>query len=1362
MSNAVTRTLAALLPLTALSLAVQEAYAFPGDYHSTSSQTSNGWVSLHLPADLSATPSTPAITRTEEGEHTVYTFQGSLWGLKDVPPSSDAATAFVITDSTPTGSEVYRGSDLTLIYRESDGFRQAHTAAERGAVGGFLWSGGAERQVALGMTVDLAGLKSADFLRLDEGAVVTIERGLMLNGHEIDESRGVVVTGGSQLTLNGGMNYSSEGRESATGFTIEGSSVLAQSGVVLSTLVPENAPVVPSTFTGIALVGGAETTSYHSTDDTMLYVGGGENVGVLIEGRERAAEIHFQVENRLSVEAVPDVSSVDSMTLMALRERDGATLKLTRAQIGQVQGWYSSGEVSVNRFAGLVTERPVGTIGNARTVVDLSIGEWNTSLQTPNFRGVDLTGDDLQLEVAGFTSMEVRALDAVSGHHAQTAFRLLGTERATLSLGGVYLVGLPADPADYNGTGFLKGITVAAPQSTLTLRRGERINLFEYGLQVSGADPTLTVSNVEYGRVSGEGRALGVSFTKTLSQNSDREAALATQLSEATLADTTFVVKSQGDSQGMAGRVTAGPAAMQLTNTSWVVSGRRATGLDFTVEGGGSLTTSLETSTRLDVNHDQVDMATAGLADRAVGIRLAMRNTEATSALTLRSLDALQLSSAEVGLSLTADANARGTMTAQLTGDMYLSGTRVSARQQLIGVGIETLLLSEEAAANVAVTGPLEILAGRAITAVGKHASVVLGSSANDATIRPRQSVRGTVQAGNGAQVTMFLSGSSALYGVVDNTTHFSAPESATARTSLAERDPNHPWLVLAEAGGTALTAGTVDLTLRNGGLWETGDTEDSALNTLTLEGGIVDMRGSTYNGGTGRYTRSVSTRAYSSSTRMPGYTVAELVDLVGNEGTFRMDVNTGTSEHDQVRILNSSTGAHTIEPRNFAGDVANGVPLLVVESVGALERPLDYQATFTSRPIEVGPYQYILGRATAASFAGRVPIEGFAHNEARLLSDTNRNNWYYYMDAGTNGEEDVPPPSIVVPPTPPNPPAPDPEPEPEPEPPAPDPVTPPVTPPVVPPTPPVRPPLTTSAKAFLSTGELHYLVATRQEVLRQRLGALHQVLPVQEGTTPWAQANTRSWTGAADGGASLEAQMTGVRAGVDRRLTAGTLTGGFVALNHLSGDATAARDLSGQNFEVGLYATHRFENKTYIDLVGRWGRTETKFTTTDTLGKTVKARDLTGNYGSLSVELGRPWDVVPERFIIEPMVKLTGTTLGAISGQTDHGLRAKVEGMHSVTVRVGVTAEGTFGTQYPVRLSGRVAYERELTAKTDVVFNGANREHVDYRGGRVLYGVEMEGKLGKASTWLIDVERSTHGALNDAWQVRAGIRVGF
>lgn len=563
---------------------------------------------------------------------------------------------------------------------------------------------------------------------------------------------------------------------------------------------------------------------------------------------------------------------------------------------------------------------------------------------------------------------------------------------------------------------------------------------------------------------------------------------------------------------------------------------------------------------------------------------------------------------------------------------------------------------------------------------------------------------------------------------------------------------------------------GVIDVTLENRAQWQPiGPT--SHINTLTLQSqGLVDLR---------------SAQGADESDSL-GQAFLYTQALQGTGGKIALDVNTETNLGQILVIEEHSEGAHQLQIGNRASAVATGVPIKVVESVWG-ESNDEFTATFKEEtPVEVGELKYYVvktneAKAMYATLTGETtgsenPTDAGATSEntdgtppvvedsntppspttlsrmARaaaapegdttadpvtddpttdteptapaivtdIAADTNPNNWYLA-------------PRRVIP-----------EPEPQPHP---------------------LPDFTDTAKGMVSTASVQYLAAMLPlETLRERLGDIHTFKPLDDKATPWVKLSGTEWrvkpTLTED---AWDINFSHAKVGLDTRVGDKSLVGGYLAYSRFDTQHPAPAFVKGTGLEGGLYWTYLSENRTFSDMVLRVGRVDAKFDTTDTRGMSVKARDIDNTYWGLTWNVGRQLPLT-RRVVMEPMALIGYTHFGASNATSSSGLRSHTSGYASLLTMLGSTVEGRFTTASgkPWTVYGKLFWEKEWLADTDIVFNGHNTYHTDFKDHRWVYGFGVEGMLGKASTWHVDVERSTGSAFRENWQVNAGLRIPF
>ena len=537
------------------------------------------------------------------------------------------------------------------------------------------------------------------------------------------------------------------------------------------------------------------------------------------------------------------------------------------------------------------------------------------------------------------------------------------------------------------------------------------------------------------------------------------------------------------------------------------------------------------------------------------------------------------------------------------------------------------------------------------------------------------------------------------------------------------------------------LPAGTINVALTDGAAWRPVALP-SQINRLTLtSGGTLDLREVVLpqpepepdaDASIAPTTRSARVRRALSAVDGGASAVASFHTdyLAGDAGRIALTVNTQTDTGQVFEIQSGSEGHHLIDVANQSSEAPTGHPILLVHSVEGLSHPETFTATFSeARPVEVGELIYYVGNASTVNSES----ETSGHPE-RSVRDDNTHNWYLYPATRV-----MPDPEPEVDPTPE--PGPDPAPEPS------------------------LPVFTDTAKGAMGVSTANYLLALQTaETLRERLGDIHTFAPRDERVTPWAKVTGTNWR--------LSPNMTDhawdldlrhVKVGVDTSVAAGHRVGAYFGYTDFTSQRPAPADVKGRAMEGGLYWTTLFNNRVYTDLVARVGRVESEFEALDTRGEPVKAKNLHNHYVGLSLNVGRQVPVT-ERFVLEPMAYVGYTHFGDFTSRSNHGLRAKTDGFESLLTKMGTTAEwrSVSETGNVWTLYAKAFWEKEWLAKNVITFNDFNSYDVNLKASRFVYGVGAEGTLGKATTWHLDVERSTGSVLREDWQVNAGLRIPF
>lgn len=501
--------------------------------------------------------------------------------------------------------------------------------------------------------------------------------------------------------------------------------------------------------------------------------------------------------------------------------------------------------------------------------------------------------------------------------------------------------------------------------------------------------------------------------------------------------------------------------------------------------------------------------------------------------------------------------------------------------------------------------------------------------------------------------------------------------------------------------------AGKIKLTLEDGSVWNAYGDKANELDDLKLNGGTANLEGV---GSPTEYNVALRTN-----------------NLEGSGGKFKLRINTDedVARSQVIRIAQNSSGKHQLYFNNAGHAVATKKPILVVESVNGKDDPENFQAVFTSGEVEVGELRYQLGSTAAVN---REATQG-EHPESGLPDEQNLKNWYLYPVYSKSN--------------------PNPNPGTDPDTPSdPNPIA-----------------FTDTALSGLGTTALHYLAGTASiETLRQRLGDVHQFMTTDQGNTPWVKLIGDNWSlDRVTGLSNWNFNRQGAELGIDHRINEHAVVGAFFAYDHLSTEAGLPSSVKGNHMMLGLYWTHLWDNRTYLDTVLRLGRTESKFRNNDTVGATVKDDHISSYYQGISVELGRQYSL-NSSWTIEPQAQIAYTHFGHLNVGASNGLSAHTAAYDSLITRLGVTTDWHHTTESgrPWTFYGKLQAEREWLAKPDVVFNGHNHYDLTFKDTRLVYGLGVESTMGKATSWHVSLERSNGHHFQKDWRIDAGLRIPF
>ena len=486
-----------------------------------------------------------------------------------------------------------------------------------------------------------------------------------------------------------------------------------------------------------------------------------------------------------------------------------------------------------------------------------------------------------------------------------------------------------------------------------------------------------------------------------------------------------------------------------------------------------------------------------------------------------------------------------------------------------------------------------------------------------------------------------------------------------------------------------------------------------------------------------------------------PSDAVALRMDaLTGTDGWIQTKVTPETDSAQVIAIRERSEGDHTFAIDNQPERSASGKPILLVHSLEGDTQPENYQARFaSSHPVEIGELVYSIGNTeTVNAEALRTD-----HPE-RMVDASNTENWYLYPHVSLPST-----PEIETDPTPAPTPSPVPNPDPDPTP-QPDPT--PTPEPVVPMAEGTSyPAFSDSAKAAVATAHIHYRAAfSTSETLRERLGNIHTFQPLELGTTPWVKLSGTQWRMSPRLTAEhWDANFKHAKMGVDTALGHGHRVGGFVGYTDFDTQHPAPAYIDGQMVEAGLYWTHLSDSEVFTDVVARVGRIDSDYESSDTQGHRIRADDIGSTLAGLSLNVGKPF-ALSSIWHLEPSAFVGYTHFSSMRTVSSRGLHARTPQYDSLLTQLGTTLEAhvSSANTRPWTFYAKAFWEKEWLARTTLWFNDTNGYRVDLKSNRFVYGLGAEGVLGKASTWHIDVERSTGSVFKEDWQVNLGLRIPF
>ena len=304
----------------------------------------------------------------------------------------------------------------------------------------------------------------------------------------------------------------------------------------------------------------------------------------------------------------------------------------------------------------------------------------------------------------------------------------------------------------------------------------------------------------------------------------------------------------------------------------------------------------------------------------------------------------------------------------------------------------------------------------------------------------------------------------------------------------------------------------------------------------------------------------------------------------------------------------------------------------------------------------------------------------------------------------------------------------------------------------------------TTKSPELVGPFAAHHLLSA-PDTLRRRLGEARRVIAAPGENTPWVRVYGSRWKAASKAlvpGFKLNEGV--VEVGLDHQFDA-TLVGAFVDYVHADSKKDGDTKVKSRGGRAGLYVTHNFDSGVWIDVVGRVGfdRNRMRYKKNEH-GVMAEVSGIEGVYGNLSVETGRSFEIV-DTWRVEPQFQVVFSRSGKVTMTDAFGDRIEVKAHSDVTTRLGALVEKslTDPSGSDIRAYVKLAWERHWSKTQDIKSNDEQYAMApDWKGNRFIYGLGIEGTLGKKHTWHASVEQSRGGAFRNDVRVDLGMRLQF
>lgn len=242
-------------------------------------------------------------------------------------------------------------------------------------------------------------------------------------------------------------------------------------------------------------------------------------------------------------------------------------------------------------------------------------------------------------------------------------------------------------------------------------------------------------------------------------------------------------------------------------------------------------------------------------------------------------------------------------------------------------------------------------------------------------------------------------------------------------------------------------------------------------------------------------------------------------------------------------------------------------------------------------------------------------------------------------------------------------------------------------------------------------------------------------------------------------GAQNVTSKNTSIQVGADYALTDEWKMG--AAFSYTDGSMTFDRgDGDNKAYGLAIYGTWMAENGLFVDLIGKYSRLETEFTSNKLAG------EFDNNGWSLSAEAGWRFKPVDEAFV-EPQVELTYGRLEGDAFHGSNGVNIVQDDFDSLIGRAGVRAGFFFpekkGTIYA---KASVAHDfkgdMESFAYLDEPYTPTATLKDELGGTWYEFGLGANFNWSETTYAYVDLQRTTAGNVNEAWRWNVGVRHAF